>query len=71
MIGVALLSLLSYILVLTAVVFTPASYVAPAREISSLFVALMGRHFLAEKNSARRVIAAVVMVTGLVALATS
>jgi drug/metabolite transporter (DMT)-like permease len=70
-IGVALLSPLSYILVLTAMVFTPASYVAPAREISILFAALMGRHFLAEENSARRIVAAVVMVTGLVALATS
>src|SRR5215211_7935675 len=34
--GVAILSPLSYILVLMALVFTPVSYVAPAREISIL-----------------------------------
>jgi drug/metabolite transporter (DMT)-like permease len=34
--GIAVLSPLSYILVLTALVFTPVSYVAPAREISIL-----------------------------------
>ena len=43
---VALLCPLSYILVLTAMVFTPVSYVAPAREISILFAALMGAHWL-------------------------
>lgn len=41
-IGVAVLSPLAYILVLTAMVFTPVSYVAPAREISILFAALLG-----------------------------
>lgn len=68
-IGVAVLSPLSYILVLTAMVFTPVSYIAPAREISILFAALMGSHFLAEANSVRRVIAACVMVVGFIALA--
>src|SRR5579864_2674300 len=41
---VALLCPLSYIMVLTAMVFTPVSYVAPAREISILCAALMGAH---------------------------
>ena len=68
-IGVAVLSPLSYILVLTAMVFTPVSYVAPAREISILFAALIGTHFLAEGNSARRILAASVMVLGVTALA--
>jgi drug/metabolite transporter (DMT)-like permease len=68
-IGVAVLSPLSYILVLTAMVFTPVSYVAPAREISILFAALMGTHFLAEGSSGRRILAACVMVGGVAALA--
>ena len=47
-IAIALLSPLSYILVLTAMVFTPVSLVAPAREVSILFAALMGAHLLRE-----------------------
>ena len=39
---VALLTPLSYILVLTAMVFTPVSYVAPAREVSVLIAVAMG-----------------------------
>jgi uncharacterized membrane protein len=66
---VALLCPLSYILVLTAMVFTPVSYVAPAREISILFAALMGAHWLREGDVARRSAAAAVMALGVVALA--
>ena len=66
---VALLCPLSYILVLTAMVFTPISYVAPAREISILFAALMGTHWLEEGDVARRLAAAVAMALGVVALA--
>src|SRR5918994_168637 len=51
-VGVAVLCPLSYILVLTAMVFTPVSYVAPAREISILVAALLGTHLLAEKDAA-------------------
>ena len=67
--GVAVLSPLSYILVLTALVFTPVSYVAPAREISILIGAAMGARLLAEGNARRRLAAASVMVLGIVALA--
>ena len=67
--GVGVLSPLSYILVLTALVFTPVSYVAPAREISILIGAAMGTRLLAEGNSTRRLIAAGAMVAGVVALA--
>ena len=42
MIGVAILSPLAYILVLTALEFTPVSYVAPAREISILVGTIFG-----------------------------
>src|SRR5262252_2935979 len=54
---VALLCPLSYILVLSAMVFTPVSYVAPAREISILFAALMGAHWLQEGDVTRGVVA--------------
>jgi drug/metabolite transporter (DMT)-like permease len=67
--GVAVLSPLSYILVLTALVFTPVSYVAPAREISILIGAAMGTHLLSEENSSRRLLAAGAMVVGIIALA--
>jgi len=66
---VALLCPLSYILVLTAMVFTPVSYIAPAREISILFGALMGAHWLREGDVFRRVMSAAAMALGVVALA--
>jgi drug/metabolite transporter (DMT)-like permease len=66
---VAVLCPLSYILVLTAMVFTPVSYVAPAREISILIAALMGAHWLQEGDVPRRVAAATAMALGVVALA--
>lgn len=65
---IALLSPLSYILVLTAMVFTPVSLVAPAREVSILIAALMGAHFLREGEMARRVVAAAGMVLGIAGL---
>lgn len=67
--GVALLSPLSYILILTALVFSPVSYVAPAREISILIGTLIGTSVLAEGNAPRRLTAALMMVIGLIALA--
>ena len=66
---VAILSPLAYILVLTAMVFTPLSYVAPAREASILFAAFMGTHFLKEQDATRRILAAAAIVLGIVALA--
>jgi drug/metabolite transporter (DMT)-like permease len=68
-VAIALLSPLSYILVLTAMVFTPVSLVAPAREISILFAALMGAHLLREGDLARRIVAAIGMVLGIAGLA--
>jgi uncharacterized membrane protein len=68
-IAVALLCPLSYILVLTAMVFTPVSYVAPAREVSILAAALMGTQLLAEGNVAQRLAAAAAMVAGIICLA--
>lgn len=68
-VGVALLVPLSYILVLTAMEFTPVSYVAPAREISILIGTAMGTGLLAEGDARRRLVAACAMVLGIVALA--
>ena len=68
-VAVAVLCPLSYILVLTAMVFTPVSYVAPAREISILVAALMGTQLLAESDVRRRLSAAAAMVAGIVCLA--
>ena len=68
-IAIAALSPLSYILVLSAMVFTPVSLVAPAREISILFAALMGAHLLREGDVARRAVAAAGMVLGIAGLA--
>lgn len=68
-VGVAVLSPLSYILVLTALTFSPVSYIAPAREISIVIGALMGTQLLAEGNAKGRLIAASLMVLGVIALA--
>ena len=66
--GIAVLSPLSYILVLTAFVFAPVSYVAPAREVSILIGVLMGASLLSESNLRRRLLATSVMLVGVVAL---
>ncbi len=66
---VGILSPLAYILVLAALTFSPVSYIAPAREISILIGAAMGARLLSEGDVQRRLVAASVMVCGLVALA--
>lgn len=68
-VGVGILSPLSYILVLTAMTFTPVSYVAPAREISILVGTVMGARLLGEGDARRRLAAAAAMVFGVAALA--
>ena len=68
-VAVAILCPLSYILVLSAMVFTPVSYIAPAREISILVATVMGTQLLAEGEAARRLTAALTMVAGVVCLA--
>ena len=66
--GVAILSPLAYILVLTAMVFSPVSYIAPAREISVLIGAVLGAKLLAEGNVKVRLAGAATMLAGLTAL---
>lgn len=67
-IGIAIMSPLAYILVLTAMVFTPLSYIAPAREISILIGTVLGARVLSEHITHARALAALGMVFGIVAL---
>ncbi|SFL75206.1 EamA family transporter [Pelosinus propionicus] len=67
-ISVAILCPLAYILVLTAMVFNPVSYIAPAREVSILIGTAMGARLLSEGNIKIRAIGASAMVIGLGAL---
>jgi drug/metabolite transporter (DMT)-like permease len=67
--GIGLLSPVSYILVLYALVISPVSYVAPTREIGILLGAMMGARFLSESDVRRRMGGAVAMVAGVFALA--
>jgi drug/metabolite transporter (DMT)-like permease len=67
--GIAVLSPLSYILVLYALSVSPVSYVAPVREIGILFGAVLGAKYLAEGEPARRLAAALTMLAGVIALA--
>ena len=65
----ALASPLAYILVLYAVRLAPVSHVAPAREISMLFAALIGGKLLGEGDRGQRVLGALLMGVGVVLLA--
>lgn len=68
-IGVAALSPVAYVLVLTAMKVTPVSYVAPAREVSIVIGAFIGAKFLREAEGRRRLLAAIAMAGGVIALA--
>lgn len=67
--GAAVLAPLAYMLVLAALSFTAVSVVAPAREVSVLFGVLLGGRLLGEGHTARRVVAAVAIVAGIIAVA--
>jgi drug/metabolite transporter (DMT)-like permease len=67
--GVAVLGPVAYILVLTALAFTPASYVGPAREVGILVGAALGARVLAEADPLRRLVGAAMIVTGVIGLA--
>jgi drug/metabolite transporter (DMT)-like permease len=60
---------LAYVLVLYAVRLAPLSHVAPAREISMLFAALIGGRMLGEGDRGQRVLGALLMAGGVVLLA--
>jgi len=66
---VAVFSPVSYVLVLYAVQQAPISHVAPAREVSMLFAALIGGHLLREGDRLLRLLGALFIAAGVVALA--
>ncbi|TFJ94160.1 EamA family transporter [Lentibacillus salicampi] len=68
-IGVGILNQFAYVLVLTAMTFTPVSYVAPVREMSILIGTIMGTRMLSEGFGPRRIVAAGTMVAGVIAVA--
>ena len=58
----------AYMLVLTAMTLAPVSHVAPAREVSMLFAAMLGGRLLAEENTRLRVLGAGAMALGVTLL---
>ena len=66
---VAVLGPLGYVLVLYAVRMAPLSHVAPAREVSMLFAALLGGRLLGEADRAIRLVGAACIAAGVAALA--
>ncbi|WP_295749590.1 DMT family transporter [Undibacterium sp.] len=65
---VGTISPISYVLVLYAMQSAPLSHVAPAREVSMLFAALIGGHLLGEGDRLQRVIGALCIAAGVIAL---
>lgn len=65
---VAVFSPLAYLLILLTLSFSPVSYVAPMRVISTLIGVVMGASLLKEGDVVRRLSAATVMVLGIIAL---
>jgi drug/metabolite transporter (DMT)-like permease len=65
----AVVSPLGYILVLYAVKQAPLSHVAPAREVSMLFAALLGGRLLGEGDRGSRLLGAACIAGGVAALA--
>jgi len=68
-IGISVLNPLAYFLILYAFTFAPVSFVAPGREISVLLGTFMGARLLDEGDAKRRLLAAAVMLLGIIALA--
>ena len=66
---VAAVSPLAYALVLYAVRLAPLSHVAPAREVSMLFAALLGGRLLGEADRGQRMLGAILMAAGVALLA--
>jgi drug/metabolite transporter (DMT)-like permease len=66
---VAALSPVGYVLVLFAMQTAPLSHVAPAREVSMLFAALIGGQLLGEGDRALRIFGAACIAFGVMALA--
>ena len=65
---VGIVSPTSYVLVLYAMQSAPLSHVAPAREVSMLFAALLGGHLLGETDRGLRLLGALCIAAGVMAL---
>jgi drug/metabolite transporter (DMT)-like permease len=68
---VGAVSPISYVMVLYALQIAPLSHVAPAREVSMLFAALLGGHLLGEGDRLARLTGAACIGLGVVALSWS
>ena len=66
---VGAVSPVSYVMVLYALQIAPLSHVAPAREVSMLFAALLGGHLLGEGDRLARLCGAACICSGVAALA--
>lgn len=66
--AVAIVSPVAYVLVLYAMQDAPMSHVAPAREVSMLFAALIGGHLLKEGDRTARIFGALLIAMGVTAL---
>ena len=66
---VGIISPVSYVLVLYAMQTAPLSHVAPAREVSMLFAAILGGQLLGEGDRAVRLLGAACIAAGVMALA--
>ncbi len=65
---VATISPVAYVLVLYAMQQAPLSHVAPAREVSMLFAALMGGQLLGEGERGSRILGALFIAAGVISL---
>ncbi len=66
---VGIFSPVAYVLVLYALQFAPLSHIAPAREVSMLFAAILGGRLLGERDQMMRVLGALCIGGGVMALA--
>ena len=66
---VAVISPIGYVLVLYAMQSAPLSHVAPAREVSMLFAAVIGGQLLGERDRLARIAGAALIAFGVMALA--
>lgn len=66
---VAIISPIGYVLVLYAMKAAPISKLAPAREVSMLFAALIGGQLLGERDRLARIASATLIAFGVMALA--
>ena len=69
LVAIAVLSPGAYMMVLAALSIAPVSYIAPGREISILFGALIGLRLLGARDATRRIAGATAIVAGIFALA--